>query len=74
MLEVLDTLGAGERSNERANASIQSVDGSLRGLAQECFQRMEDQLDWIEIRTIRRQVAAALRRRPRLPPVHQQLV
>jgi hypothetical protein len=37
MLEVLDTLGAGERSNEGANASIQSVDGSLRGLAQECF-------------------------------------
>jgi hypothetical protein len=45
MLEVFDTLGPGERPNERANASIQSVDGSLRGLAQECFQRMEDQLD-----------------------------
>ena len=56
MLEVLDSW---ERASARTNEPmlVQSVDGSLRGLAQECFQRMEDQLNWIEVRRIRRQVA-----------------
>jgi hypothetical protein len=45
MPEAFDALGAGDCASERANASVQSVDGLLRGLAQECFQRMEDQLD-----------------------------
>jgi hypothetical protein len=35
MLEVLDTWASS--SNEAANASIEAVDVSLRGLAQECF-------------------------------------
>jgi hypothetical protein len=42
MSKVLDTLGMGERSNERADVSAEAIDSSLRSLEQECFQRVED--------------------------------
>ena len=42
MPEVLDTLGRGKRSNERADTSVQSADSLLHRLAKECFERVED--------------------------------
>src|SRR5260370_41833530 len=59
MPEIANTFGGFERSNERAHASLQPVDCALRGFAQQCLQRVEHQLDWVEFRRIRRQVAQA---------------
>ena len=44
MLEVLDTSGAGQGSNERANASVRSVDG-VRRIRRQVPQRCTDGLD-----------------------------
>jgi len=57
MPEISHTFGRVERSNERAHASLQPFDGALRSFAQQCLQRMEHQLDWVELRRILRQVA-----------------
>src|SRR6266566_1156433 len=57
MPEIGHTFRRVERSNERANASLQSFDRALRRLAQQCLQGMEHQLYWVELRRILRQVA-----------------
>src|SRR6266853_5674763 len=57
MPEIAHTFRRVERSNERANASLQSFDRALRRLAQQCLQGMEHQLYWVELRRILRQVA-----------------
>jgi hypothetical protein len=45
-----------ERANVRANTSVQPCNCALR---QECLQRMKQQLYWVEVRRILRQVAEA---------------
>src|SRR5260221_4610681 len=57
MSEMPRTFGGIERSNERADASLQPLDCVLRSFAQQCLQRMEHQLYWVEFRRILRQVA-----------------
>src|SRR5260370_16998172 len=57
MPEITHTFRRVERSNERANASLQPFDRALRSLAQQCLQGMEHQLYWVELRRILRQVA-----------------
>src|SRR5437660_7068293 len=57
MPEIAHTFRRVERSNERANASLQPFDRALRRLAQQCLQGMEHQLYWVELRRILRQVA-----------------
>src|SRR5713101_408995 len=57
MSEIAHTFGWVERSNERANASLQPFDRALRSFAQERLQGMEHQLYWVELRRILRQVA-----------------
>src|SRR3977135_4553294 len=57
MSEIALTFGWVERSNERANASLQPFDRALRSFAQQCLQGMEHQLYWVELRRILRQVA-----------------
>src|SRR5258708_12368641 len=57
MPEITHTFRRVERSNERANASLQPFDRALRSLPQQCLQGMEHQLYWVELRRILRQVA-----------------
>src|SRR5229473_3699717 len=57
MPEIPHTFGRVERSDERADASLQPFDRALRRLAQQCLQGMEHQLYWVELRRILRQVA-----------------
>src|SRR6266481_7458828 len=57
MSEIAHTFGWVERSNERANASLQPFDRALGSFAQRCLQGMEHQLYWVELRRILRQVA-----------------
>src|SRR6266849_4974953 len=59
MPEISHTFRRFERSNERAHASLQSFDCALRSFTQQCLQRMEHQLNWVEFRRILRQVAQA---------------
>src|SRR4249920_2827116 len=57
MPEIAHTFGRVERSNERADASLQSGNCALRRFAQKCLEGMKHQLYWIELRRILRQVA-----------------
>ena len=59
MSEVPDAFGRFERSNERANASPEPLDCSLRSLTQQRLQRMEYQFYRIKVRGIRWQIAQA---------------
>src|SRR5260370_27841773 len=59
MPEIGHTFGGFEPSNERAHASLQAFDCALRSFAQQCLHWVEHQLDWVEFRRIRRQVAQA---------------
>src|ERR1700693_592107 len=59
MPEIAPTFGRIERSNERAHTPLQPFDGALSSFSQQCLQRMEHQLDWVELRRILRQVAQA---------------
>src|SRR5438067_3220388 len=56
MPKVSHTFGRGERSNERANTSLQPLEGALRSFAQRCLQGMEDQLYRVQLRRILRQI------------------
>src|SRR5262249_60697416 len=57
MPEISDTFGGVERSNERANASLQAFDCAFRSFAQPCLQGMDALLDRIEVWRILGQVA-----------------
>src|SRR5215831_7969179 len=59
MAEIAITFRRIERANVRPDTSVQSLDRSLGGLAQESLERMEHQLDGVKVRRILRQVAQA---------------
>src|SRR5882724_6340342 len=57
MPEIAHAFGRIERSDERANASLQRFDCALRSFAELCLQGMEHQFYWVEVRRVLRQVA-----------------
>src|ERR1700736_1195658 len=59
MSEVTHAFRRVERANVRANTSVQPCNCALRSLAQECLQRMKQQLYWVNVRRILWQVAEA---------------
>src|SRR6201993_4876160 len=56
MPEIAHTFARIERPNVRPNTSLQPFDGALRSFAQECLERMENQLYGIEVRGVLRQI------------------
>src|SRR6202043_2714197 len=59
MSEIADAFRRIERPNVRTNTSVQPFNCALRSFAQACFQRMKQQLYWVKVRRIFRQVAQA---------------
>src|SRR3974390_1717291 len=59
MSEVTYAFRRAERPNGRANRSLQPFNWALRSFAQNCLQRMKQQLYWVKVRRILRQVAQA---------------
>src|SRR5215472_11951478 len=59
MTEIAATFRRIERANVRPDTSVQSLDGSLGGLAEESLEGMEHQLDGVKVWRILRQVAQA---------------
>src|SRR3974377_485784 len=59
MSEVTYAFRRAERPNVRANRSVQPFNCALRSFAQNCLQRMKQQLYWVKVRRILRQVAQA---------------
>src|SRR6516162_3546977 len=59
MSEIAPTFRRIERTNVRADTSVQSFDCSLGSLAQQSLQGMEHRLDGVKVRRILRQVAEA---------------
>src|SRR3974377_721449 len=59
MSEVTYAFRRGERPHVRANRSVQPFNCALRSFAQNCLQRMKQQLYWVKVRRILRQVAQA---------------
>src|SRR5260370_15582054 len=57
MPEITHTFRRVERSNERANATLELFDRALHSIPQQCLKGMEHQLYWVELRRILRQVA-----------------
>src|ERR1700694_5026744 len=59
MSEIADAFRRIEHPNVRTNTSVQPFNCALRSFAQACFQRMKQQLYWVKVRRILRQVAQA---------------
>src|SRR3974377_432685 len=59
MSEVTYAFRRAERPNVRANRSVQPFNCALRSFAQDCLHRMKQQLDWVKVRRVLRQVAQA---------------
>src|SRR5215510_13906003 len=57
MSEIAHTFRGTERPNIRPDTSLQSVDCALRSFAQQCLERVENQLYGVKVRRILRQVA-----------------
>src|SRR5262245_24172956 len=57
MSEIAHTFRGIERPNIRPDTSLQSVDCALRSFAQQCLERVENQLYGVKVRRILRQVA-----------------
>lgn len=56
MGQEVPTFPLGEHAHQRTDPIPKSIDGSLRGLAEQRLEFGEGHLDWIEVRGIRRQV------------------
>src|ERR1700738_1685050 len=59
MSEIADAFRRIEHPNVRTNTSVQPFNCALRSFAQACLQRMKQQLYWVKVRRILRQVAQA---------------
>src|ERR1700731_3106713 len=59
MSEIADAFRRIEHPNVRTNTSVQPFNCALRSFAQACHQRMKQQLYWVKVRRILRQVAQA---------------
>src|SRR5258706_11466730 len=59
MSEISDAFRRIEHPNVRTNTSVQPFNCALRSFAQACLQRMKQQLYWVKVRRILRQVAQA---------------
>src|ERR1700719_2794610 len=59
MSEIADAFRRIEHPNVRTHTSVQPFNCALRSFAQACFQRMKQQLYWVKVRRIFRQVAQA---------------
>src|SRR3979490_2214097 len=59
MSEISDAFRRIEHPNVRTNTSVQPSNCWLRGFAHACLQRMNQQVYWVKVRRIRRQVAEA---------------
>src|SRR3979411_2117973 len=57
MSEIADAFRRIEHPNVRTNTSVQPFNCALRSFAQACLQRMKQQLYWVKVRRILRQVA-----------------
>src|SRR5260370_40835674 len=59
MSEIADAFRRIEPPNVLTNTSVQPFNCALRSFAQACLQRMKQQLYWVKVRRILRQVAQA---------------
>src|SRR3981081_4963888 len=59
MSEIADAFRRIEHPNVRTTTSVQPFNCALRSFAQACLQRMKQQLYWVKVRRVLRQVAEA---------------